>query len=133
MAENDLENSLTSRAQTLEAVDFAAETLQTLTDGLDVAQEQFENLRLDQQYFSQSATFSQSARITALATRYLLETTFNLTIEKRFTLDRERAPIEITITEYGTDGKLDEFIATNQLKGDDILLLPAGREVVVYV
>lgn len=122
-----------SRAQTLEAVDFAAEALQTLTDGLDVAQEQFETLRLDQQYFSQSTTFNQSVRITALATRYQLETSFDLAIEKRFTLDRERAPIEITITEYGSDDKLDEFIATNQLKGDDILLLPAGREVVVYV
>ena len=126
-------DGVTSRTQALEAVDFAGAALQTITDGLDVAQEQFETFRLDQQYFSQSASFTQSVRITAQATRQLLGAAFDLAVEKRFTLSRERAPIEITITEYGTIDKLDEFIATNQLKSDDILLLPAGREVVVYV
>ena len=126
-------DGVTSRTQALEAVDFASAALQTITDGLDGAQEQFETFRLDQQYFSQSSSFNQSVRITEQATRQLLEAAFDLAVEKRFTLDRERAPIEITITEYGAIDKLDEFIAINQLKSDDILILPAGREVVVYV
>ena len=128
--------TLETRPQALEGVDLAADLFQTLTDALDVAQEQFETLRLDLQYFSQSTSFVQSAQITAAATRYLLEASFDLAVEKRFTLDRERAPIEITITEYGSlgeaDGNLDLFIASNQLKDSEVLLLQAGRVVVVY-
>ncbi len=56
---------------------------------------------------------------------------------KRFTLSRPRAPIEITISEYGElgpeDSYLDLFIASNHLRSDEVILLPAGREVVVYV
>ena len=130
-------NGLDTRAQALEAADLLSLQFQTITDALDGAQTQFETLRVDQQYFSQSTSFVESAQITASATRYLLEAAFNLAIEKRFTLDRERAPIEVAITEYGElgdeDSNFDLFIASNQLKGNDILLLPAGREVVVYV
>jgi len=130
-------NTLDTRAQALEAADLLSLQFQTITDSLDVAQNQFETLRVDQQYFSQSTSFVESAQITAGATRYLLEASFNLAIEKRFTLDRERAPIEITITEYGElgdeDSNFDLFITSNELKANDILLLPAGREVVVYV
>jgi hypothetical protein len=61
----------------------------------------------------------------------------NLAIERRFTLDRPRAPIEIAITEYGglgaNDFNLDLFIYSNDLHGKDIMLLARGREVVVYV
>ena len=43
----------------------------------------------------------------------------------------------ITIDEYGelgdNDINYDLFISSNNLKGNDILLLEAGREVVVYV
>lgn len=128
---------LDTRAQALEASELLSLEFQTLTDALDGAQVEFETLRIDQQYFSQSISFVESAQITAGATRYLLEASFDLAIEKRFTLNRERAPIEITITEYGElgneDSNFDLFIASNQLKNNDILLLQAGREVVVYV
>lgn len=128
---------LDTRAQALEAAELLALQFQTITNSLDGAQVQFEDLRVDQQYFSQSLSFVESAQITAGATRYLLEASFNLAVEKRFTLDRERAPIEITITEYGElgneDSNFDLFISSNELKENDILLLPAGREVVVYV
>lgn len=129
--------SLDTRAQALEAVDLVALAFQTMTDALDGAQEQFETLLLDQQYFSQSTSFVQSSQIAASATQYLLEASFDLAIEKRFTLNQERAPIEITITEYGSlgedDSNLDLFIASNELKDSEILLLQAGHVVVVYV
>lgn len=136
MASAGASGTLNTRAQALEASDLVALEFQTMTDALDGAQEQFEALRVDQQYFSQSTSFVASAQITADVTQYLLEASFDLAVEKRFTLNRERAPIEITITEYGglgdDDSQFDLFITSNQLKGDDILLLPAGREVVIY-
>jgi hypothetical protein len=57
-------------------------------------------------------------------------------VEKRFKLSLPRAPIEIVITEYGSlgenDAYLDEFISANDLSSYEILMLPAGREVVTY-
>lgn len=126
-----------TRAQALEAADLASLEFQTMTDALDSAQEQFEALRIDQQYFSQSITFVKSAQITSAAVRYLLQASFDLAVEKQIILNLERSPIEITITEYGglgdNDINYDLFIDSNELKGDEILLLPAGRRVVVYV
>ena len=49
---------------------------------------------------------------------------------------RKRAPIAIAIDYYGPkgwdDSFLDLFIASNGLYGDQINLLPAGFEVVIY-
>lgn len=68
---------------------------------------------------------------------YLLRSVFDLSVEKRFKLEKRRAPIEITISEYGSLGDDDSnfqlFIDSNGLKGNDILILPEGREVVVYL
>jgi hypothetical protein len=71
------------------------------------------------------------------ALKLLTLTSFDLKTEKRFTLEKERSPVEITITEYGEFGENDEnlelFINSNNLKADEIYLLPAGKEIVVYV
>jgi hypothetical protein len=139
----------TAIAQTVSAGDLktrkeaigAAETVSgefiTMTDVLDVSQEIFQQNDIDLQYFSQSESFSDSSVIAAQAIAYLLEKSFSLAIEKRMILTVPRAPIEITITEYGTlgaeDANLDLFLESNQLSSNDIMLLQAGREVVVYV
>jgi hypothetical protein len=40
------------------------------------------------------------------------------------------------VTEYGSlgdaDANYDLFVRSNNLSGNDILLIPAGREVVIY-
>ena len=123
-----------------EAVDTAvriADTFTAITDALDASQEMFDGAEIDMQYFSQSGSYPDNWRITALGISYLLTSALDLAIEKRFTLDRPRCPIEITVSEYGDlgtgDENLDFFIETNALSGTDILLIPAGRSVVVYV
>lgn len=123
-----------------EAVDFAelmAFLLELIAESLDNDQEVYAENILENQYFSQSESYSDLLFLIALAIEFLLNSLLNLNVEKIFTLDRERTPIDITIDEYGglgeNDINLDLFISTNNLKGEDILLLPAGREVVVYV
>jgi len=92
---------------------------------------------IDTQYFSQSASFSDSLGLIAQAAQFLLLKSFDLAVEKRFNLKTDEAPIFTTIKEYGTlgegDANFDFFIETNNLKGNDILLMKSGREVVVYV
>ena len=62
---------------------------------------------------------------------------FDLKIETRFVLGKYETPMNLTVQEYGTlgagDENLDLFISTNNLHGDNVILLPPGFEVVVYV
>lgn len=92
---------------------------------------------LDGQYFAQSNNYTRLQNTFALTMRYLLTQFFNLKTEKRFILKTARSPIEITITEYGSmgenDANYDLFIKSNNLCGNEVLLLPAGFECVVYV
>ena len=126
-----------TRPEAIQAVQDINNLFSSITEQLDASQSAFSENDIDLQYFSQSQSFSDAALLIAYTSAYLLEASIDLRIEKRFILEKPRAPIEITITEYGdlgdNDSNYDLFIASNNLKGEDILLLPAGREVVVYV
>ncbi len=128
--------TLETRSQAVETMETVSQLFSDITDALDNVQDLFQAKTIDQQYFSQSDSFADSALITALGLQYLQQALFDLAIERRFILKSPRSPIEITITEYGNlgenDANFDLFIKSNQLQGNDILLLPAGREVVVY-
>jgi hypothetical protein len=126
-----------SRAQ---AVDFAIELrnkLISITDILDEAQTLFEDEDLDAQYFSQSETFNDALGLTSTAQQYLLSSAYDLSVERRFTLPKPKTPLQIVGEEYGSfgaqnDDLIDLFISSNNLRGTEILFLPAGREVLVY-
>lgn len=137
MAQTVTTGKLTDRLKSVETANFLIDKLNQYTEELDNRQEIFSSNDIDRQYFSQLQSYSSAVKLIATAVRYLLIVAFDLRVEKRFTLDGPRAPIEIVITEYGdlgdNDENLDLFIESNRLKGDDILLLPAGREVLVYV
>lgn len=92
---------------------------------------------IDKQYFSQTATYTSIVNLYTIAMQLLLSQFYNLKTEKRITLKTPRSPIEITVTEYGSLG-IDDFyynlfLTSNNLTGSEILLLPAGKEVVIYV
>lgn len=120
-----------SRDQAVDAISCIGAALTTVTTALDAAQ-----TLQSGSYFSASRTWSGLARLMAMVQALLLALLFDLKIAKRFTLDRPRTPIDITITEYGglgvADINLDLFLVTNGLRDLDVLLLPSGREVVVY-
>lgn len=121
---------LTNREDALAYIDVVTDIFTTATDYLDAGQTALSNLAIDKQYFSQSQSYNDMAMLVAQTVQLLLVRSYNLAVAKRFTLTKNRCPIEIAITE-GVD--LDDFISVNRLKGNDILLLPAGRQVVVYL
>lgn len=91
---------------------------------------------IDKQFYSLSNSYTNLNNTFSLTMQYLISQFFNLKTEKRFTIKKPRSPIEITCTEYGGLGDNDEnydlFISSNQLQGDEILLLQTGKEVVIY-
>lgn len=121
-----------TREQALAAMDTVAAALADVTTMLDAAQ-----TAQDGEHFSLRATYTTLSQLVALVQALMLRLMFDLRVAKRFPLDRPRTPLEITLTEYGTlgdgDEMLDLFLLSNGLIGQDVLLLPAGREVVVYL
>ena len=126
-----------TRNEALLFAEILSSYLDSITNELDTTQELFNDTTIDIRYFSQSGAYPDLVQLVALSIQFLLRASFDLKIEKRFKLKNDRAPIEVCISEYGELGENDEvfdfFIESNSLKGDEILLLPAGKEVVIYV
>ncbi|MBU1080903.1 MAG: DNA circularization N-terminal domain-containing protein [Spirochaetes bacterium] len=94
---------------------------------------------IDRQFFGHGGAVTDAlAALRASVSAYLLSILFDLKTERRFTLERPRATFEIAITEYPATAETadyfyDLFCRSNKLIGRQVLLLPAGWEVVVYV
>ena len=70
----------------------------------------------------------------ATAAGFAVDLSFSLKREQRLTLTRSRSIIDLVAELYGSvDDRLDFFINSNSLTGDEILEIPAGRTVVYYV
>lgn len=127
---------LQSRAQAVEFATDLRDKFIAIVDNLDETQTLFEDEDIDNQYFSQTDSFNDAIGLIVTAQQYLLSSAYNLSVEKRFTLTKPKTPIQIVGEEYGTfgdnDNLIDLFITSNNLRSTEILLLPAGKEVLVY-
>ncbi|MCK5127582.1 MAG: DNA circularization N-terminal domain-containing protein [candidate division Zixibacteria bacterium] len=129
-------SSLTTRPQALGLIKAINTQFEAVTNGLDAVQETFDGVDIDLQYFSQSQSYSDTSMVIATGVAYLLSVSFDLLIEKVILISVPTSPLILSIQEYGEndiDANFDLFIASNVLKNTEILLLPAGRTVVVYV
>lgn len=128
-----LSEELTSREQAVQLIESVANDFNNITTALDASQEIYQDNIIDEQYFSQSQSYNDAVALISITQQYLLRKSFDLAAARRFTLTRNRCPVEIAADKYGDYEHLDFFIESNNLKGNDILLIPAGREVVVYL
>jgi hypothetical protein len=74
----------------------------------------------------------------SMAKSSIINNSFGLKTEKRLILPTERTPLDLITELYGEsidniDALLDEFIVINNLQGNEISIIPSGREVVYYV
>jgi len=130
-------SELFSRKESLNSLETFTDIFNKVVNALDGIQNIFLNNAIDNQYLSMLDTYPDLSKMAAQTADYLIKTSFDLAIEKTFILREARNPLEITVTEYGSlgdnDENLDLFIDTNKLKGNEILILPPGKSVVVYV
>lgn len=126
-----------TKLQVLQTIEDILSLYNSIIDGLDDIMSNFSSEDFDLQYFSQSESFQSATQLLASIIAYLLRVSFNLKIEKTIILDQDKAPIRIVIEQYGELGEndilLDQFIESNNLKGNEILVIPGGKSVVVYV
>jgi hypothetical protein len=131
------EGGLQSRAQVIEIAEDLRNRFLGITENLDLTQKLFNDIDIDLQYFSQSETFNIALQLTTTAQQYMLLAAYDLSVERRFTLEKPKTPLQIVGEEYGSfgaqnDDLIDLFISSNKLRGTEILFLPAGREILVY-
>lgn len=80
------------------------------------------------------AGYQQWQDAAALAAGLLVEISFTLAQERIITLDRPRTIVDLAAELYGEiDSKLDFLIDSNDLSGDEIREIPAGRSIKYYV
>lgn len=137
LSQTAVTSELNTRTESIGLINSVFTQFENVINYLDAGQQIFIDNDIDDQYFSQSESFSDVYTTIMNVALFLLQQSFDLLIEKRFILKNDQAPIITTINEYGdlgeNDSNFDFFIDTNELKGNDILLLKSGKEVVVYV
>jgi hypothetical protein len=126
-----------TRSESLENAEIISGAFTDITNALDLIQELYKDSPIELQYFSQSQSYSDALVLAGIAARLMIQSSFDLSIEKRFSLEVARNFVEIVGNEYGSlgedDENLDLFLESNNVTGSEFFILPAGREVVVYV
>jgi hypothetical protein len=93
---------------------------------------------IEKQYFPRPASTEAVLTLNAVIAGYVSETVFNLKTEKRVILERPENPMLLAIREYGANASNADFYfsflaRSNNLHGRELLLLPANKEVILYV
>jgi hypothetical protein len=126
---SDATTSFKTKAQVIGAIESIDEQYTEIIGALDADATKFYGAR----YQSQVSTFTPGLLLTGLGVRYLLDAFYDLRIEKVFYLSVPSTPIRLAIENYGNaEQGLDTIIDTNELTGDELIWLPAGKRIVVY-
>ncbi|MCK5603580.1 DNA circularization N-terminal domain-containing protein [Candidatus Pacearchaeota archaeon] len=137
LAQTITTGTLKTRQQAVGAAQLIIAIFNRMLAALEAVQDTFSTEDIDNQYWAMTDGISEASILVSQAVRYLLVSSFDLKVERRFILEEPAAPIAIAAREYGgfgeNDSNYDLFIESNDLHGNDILWLPSGREVVIYV
>lgn len=126
---------LPSRSAAVAQAMVLSDAFDVMVNHLDEKMDDFSDERMDRQYFSQSQSFVETSLLVAQAVAFVLQSSYDLPVEKIISIRKWRSPVEVVITETGdaSDAALDAFLEANHLKGDELICLPPGKQVVVYV
>lgn len=83
-------------------------------------------------FSTDSETTSNMVNSVSISREALIDRAFSLKAEKRITLKTSRTPIDFVFEVFGNLDYLDSFIEINKFSGNDIVLIPKGREVLYY-
>lgn len=109
----------------------AAQSILTLSDDLNTWREASHTAL---ELTDTGGAYQQWQEAAALAAGFLIEISFTLAQERTVTLDRQRTIVDLCAELYGSvDDRLDFFIASNGLTGDDIIELQVGKQIRYYV
>lgn len=118
---------LRSRGEAIAAADALEAIGETVAAAIGAAEAAVPGFRTSPETMTALIGAASAARAS------LLERAYSLRAERRVTLASDRTPLDLVAEFYGgAIDELDAFIESNGLTGDEIILVPAGREVVYY-
>ena len=122
-----LNNQFVTKTEALEAADVILEQFEAVIAWRD---DNFEALEI----IDTGEAYQQLQEAVSITIGFLVELSFSLKQERSIVLDGPRTIIDLAGELYGTvDQELDFLITSNNLSGDEILELPAGKEIVYYI
>jgi len=137
--QSSLIGGITSRQQTVTTAIKLGDIFDNVTNGLDETQTLYGDEFIDRAYFSQTESYGTSLVMNSLALQFLLFSLFGLPAERIIILREDKAIQQIAHDEYGNignefsdTGNIDLLIESNDLIGNDMWLLEAGRQVLIY-
>ena len=125
-----------SRSEALTVGKRLVDNYDSIIDNLDDTQSNFELLDLEDQYVNQALSSFNSAKIVRQSLDFINNVSYDLAIERKIRLPKPMNMIDVVIQEYGglgdNDQNIELFINSNGLKGDELLFIPAGKELIIY-
>jgi len=123
-----INNEFETKTEAIESAAFILEQMDQITEWRD---DNFESLG----EIDTGESYRKLQEAVAICVGFLVEISFSLKQERNILLDRDRSIIELCGELYGSleTHDIDFFINSNNLSGDEILELKAGREIVYYV
>ena len=121
-----------SRTQIMETIQSVLTTAYETTETLSEKAANFNGETFFTQYFDYSIL---NKNIVSATVKNLNKRIFNTAREVIFVTDEEKTPIEYCALVYNSVevNTINFFITSNKLHGDEIFIIPKGREVVYYV
>lgn len=116
-----------------EALAYLAEYNAAVRAGLEQlewVQGEYRTATIDLQYAALGGAYPDLRSLAQATSDLLLRRAFDLAVVRRIRLDRDRTPIDIALS---TGADYEAFLEYNHLSGEEVLLLPAGSDVVVYL
>jgi len=134
MVLSSINSTFDTRTKAVEAAETLLNQFDDLTDWRD---DNFKNLLGTSTAGSEIDTgdsYQILQDLVAEAAGFLIQLSFELVSERRIILTCERSLHDVVAEYYGTtDDKFDFFINTNNLSGTEIINIPAGKEIVIFV
>lgn len=109
--------------------------LYEIQEYLDELQIETENGTIQTSFVVSDEVTRTFKKVVSLTAKNLVRLSFELKQERITTLLRDRNIIDLSYELYGTsdNSTLDKLIKTNNLSGDDIIIIPTGRAIKYYV
>jgi prophage DNA circulation protein len=124
-AESTVSGGIETRAEAIRI----SEQLLSLDNSINEGIEQIEQIS---RQLSEPSIRLQSQQTLELAISNVIDRSLSLPLEQTYSIEYEISPLVFLFENYRDIDRLEDFISYNQLSGDEILLLPKGREVRFY-
>ena len=121
-----------TRQEAVDAVELILEVNDTFNDNFDEART---SGTVSEEFSGDHNIWSLVNDTTARLNEIIINQAFDLKAEKRFILKNNSDAVSLCYENYGTVSteQMEFFIESNNLKNNEFLDIPRGREIIIYV